>query len=271
MAIATINGADNWYEMQGEGPPLLIIGGFAIGRHQGEAVTPHLARSFRVVLWDHRGQGLSDRSLPDHYSPSAWSDDLKGLLDHLGIQRTHLWGTSTGSMIAVQFAARYPDRVGGLITHPSFTGDKIRRQMLLTYAAIVEFFGIRAMVRVLTGSLGLPLDVLHSEKGRETEDWITANCEGTVSTENYVKMCQIFANTDLVSELPKIRVPTLVLAGTSGPVGSTSLSSLVDSIQKTLPGCQVKAIEGGGTAFLVQKPEESAQVVADFLSEIPLT
>ena len=96
MTIATINGVDNWYDIQGEGAPLFLIGGFALGHHQGEAVSQHLGRSFRVILWDHRGHGLSDRSLPDYYSPSDWADDLNGLLDHLGIQRTHLWGTSTG-------------------------------------------------------------------------------------------------------------------------------------------------------------------------------
>ena len=271
MTIATIKGVNSWYEIQGEGDPLLIIGGFALGHHQGEAVAPLLAKNFRVILWDHRGQGLSDRSLPDDYSPSAWADDLKELLDHLGIQRTHLWGTSTGSMIAVQFAARYTDRVGGLITHPSFTGEKIRRQMLLTYAAIVEFFGMRAMVRVLTGSLGMPLDELHSEKGREVEDWITTRNQSIISDESYVKTCRIFAHADLTSELPKITAPTLVLVGSSGPVGSVSLSELIDSIQRTLPHCEVKTIEGGGTAFLVQWPEESTKVVTDFLSGITLS
>ena len=268
MSLVSLHGANNWHQAQGDGPPLLIIGGFALGHHQVDAVAPMLQAHFRVILWDHRGMGLSDRSLPEGYSPAAWADDLKELLDHLGTPRVHLWGTSTGSMIAVQFAARYPDRTGGLVTHPSFTGETTRRQMLLTYSAVVEFFGIRAMVRILVDTLGLPADVLHSDKGRETEDWITQTIEANISPEDYVRMCHIFANADLTQELPKVEAPTLVLGGTSGPLGDGAFKAQIENFQKAIPGCKVKMIEGGGTAFMVQRPGETAEVVTDFVRNL---
>ncbi|MFF1377808.1 alpha/beta fold hydrolase [Streptomyces sp. NPDC058308] len=118
-----------YYEIQGdEGPHLTLVNNFFIIAPMWRNFTAELAKRNRVLTYDLRNQGASSVS-PD----MTWEDhveDLRVLLDGLGIERTHLLGTSASGFICRDFAARYPERVDGLIlTGPSCTpGDGVRRR-----------------------------------------------------------------------------------------------------------------------------------------------
>ncbi|MEN8654885.1 alpha/beta fold hydrolase [Streptomyces sp. 21So2-11] len=118
-----------YYEIQGdEGPHLTLVNNFFIIAPMWRNFTAELAKRNRVLTYDLRNQGASSVS-PE----MTWDDhveDLRVLLDGLGIERTHLLGTSVSGFICRDFAARYPERVDGLIlTGPSCTpSDGIRRR-----------------------------------------------------------------------------------------------------------------------------------------------
>lgn len=113
-------GAEIWWQAHGEGPAVVLahgIGGnHAIWYRQIDA----LARSNRVVTFDHRGFGLS-RDL-DGRGRDAFVDDLTALLDHLGIAKAALVGQSMGAGTCVGFAHRAPDRVAALAICDSLHG-----------------------------------------------------------------------------------------------------------------------------------------------------
>ena len=94
------NGINIYYEFMGDGDPLALIGGSLFGRHNFGLVWEGLAREFKLISYDQRGYGLSDRPLQS-YDLDLWADDLAALLDKLGIQKTHIMGTSAGGMIAL--------------------------------------------------------------------------------------------------------------------------------------------------------------------------
>src|SRR5438105_15723910 len=106
---AEVNGASLWYRITGEGEPVVQLHGCGFGHHNFEPVTPSLAERFRVVDFDQRGFGLSDRLL-QRYDMEVWADDAAGLMDVLGIERAHIHGTSMGGTIAIVFAGKYPER-----------------------------------------------------------------------------------------------------------------------------------------------------------------
>ena len=114
MPKVKVNGAELWYQFSGEGSTIVQIGG-AVSAHEGYAtITPGLSQHYRVLDYDHRGYGSSDRPA-QHYTLDTWSDDLAGLMDALELERAHIHGGSMGSFIAVNFAARYPGRVDKLL------------------------------------------------------------------------------------------------------------------------------------------------------------
>jgi pimeloyl-ACP methyl ester carboxylesterase len=102
-----------YYEVHGEGPPLVFIGGLGVDLTVFAPFTAQLAESFRVVAFDNRGAGRTDK--PDvPYSIPMMAQDTVGLMDALGIANAHLVGVSMGGRIAMEIAASHPDRVDRL-------------------------------------------------------------------------------------------------------------------------------------------------------------
>ena len=109
------NGQELYYEIHGEGPPLVLLMGIGYDSSLWTLQqVPVLCTQFSVVLIDNRDAGRSSRA--DHpYTIADMADDVAGLLDALDIHRTHLLGLSMGSMIGMEFALRHPDRLDRLI------------------------------------------------------------------------------------------------------------------------------------------------------------
>ena len=91
--VTSSDGTKIWYDVVGEGDPLVLIGGSSLVSDQWEFMLPILKDHFKVILYDQRGAGRSDRP-PAGITVEQWADDLKLVLDDIGIDRTHIFGTS---------------------------------------------------------------------------------------------------------------------------------------------------------------------------------
>ena len=80
-----------------------------------DVLGPRLAQIAQVVYVDPRGDGRSDRSTPSRWNLDTWSSDLHQLLDALEIERPILLGSSTGALVALQYAAQHPERPAKLV------------------------------------------------------------------------------------------------------------------------------------------------------------
>ncbi|RIK47378.1 MAG: hypothetical protein DCC57_14595, partial [Chloroflexi bacterium] len=115
MSIATVNGLNFHYWTVGQGPHLILLhglgGNLAVWHLRS---VPLLRDHFTVTTYDLRGHGRSDMS-PSGYTTHDMAEDLRGLMDVLGIGQAHLVGHSLGADISLQFALHYPARAGKLI------------------------------------------------------------------------------------------------------------------------------------------------------------
>jgi pimeloyl-ACP methyl ester carboxylesterase len=112
---APVNGLQMWYELHGEGRPLVLLHGnlSTIGVDFG-GIIPSLARGRQVIGVEQQAHGHTadiDRPL----SIQQWADDTAALLGHLGIERADLFGYSSGSTVALQLAIEQPQLVGKLV------------------------------------------------------------------------------------------------------------------------------------------------------------
>lgn len=114
MPLAQIDAGDLFYEIVGEGPPLLLIAGFSGNTTGWLPVQPALAEHFTLIMFDNRGAGRSCVP-PGPYTIAQMADDAVALLAHLGVERAHVLGSSMGGMIAQEVALRHPERVAKLI------------------------------------------------------------------------------------------------------------------------------------------------------------
>ena len=118
MPETAINGYTMYYEVHGEGLPLVMVhGGLGGGEGCAAFVEHHaaaLAGKFQLVVYDRRAAGRS--STPEEgYSIPGFSDDLFQLLGMLGVERAHILGSSAGGPIALQFALDHPGMTDTLI------------------------------------------------------------------------------------------------------------------------------------------------------------
>ena len=114
MPTAKIGDIQIYYEDYGQGPPLIMILGLGQDIATWNFQISELSKHLRLIVFDNRDSGKSSRS-SQNYITQIMAQDILGLMDHLGINRTHLLGTSLGGMIAQQVALMAPERVNSLI------------------------------------------------------------------------------------------------------------------------------------------------------------
>ena len=146
--LANVNGTTLYYELLGEGPPLMLMhGGLGFDHSYFRPWVDPLAEDFTLILYDHRGNGRSERP-PDlkDVVHSTWADDADALRQHLGIDRMILLGQSYGGAIALHYALRYQQHLAGLIlatAHPAWDYmdvvlEKARQRGTAEEAAAIE-------------------------------------------------------------------------------------------------------------------------------------
>jgi pimeloyl-ACP methyl ester carboxylesterase len=121
-ATASDGAAIAWRE-DGQGEPLLLISGQATGMNGWDTAVGGLARSFRIIRFDHRGTGASTEGTPDSYTTRGFAADAQAVLDAAGVTRAHVYGHSMGGRVAQWFALDYPARVASLILVSTSAGD----------------------------------------------------------------------------------------------------------------------------------------------------
>ena len=120
--FVTVMGKKVWYEIEGQGEPLLLIPGGGGGSH--DYYHPYfsdLAKSFRVIYYDGYGRGNSDRAKsPSEYSLARDVEEVEALRKALGLEKMHVLGHSYGGFVAQGYALKYPGAVGKLVLANTF-------------------------------------------------------------------------------------------------------------------------------------------------------
>ena len=111
---ASVNGVELYYEIHGEGQPLIMLHGGVDPSEMFGAPLTEMAKSFKVIAPHYQGHGFSkDSERP--WSCEAFADDVAALMDHLGLRKASVMGYSTGALVALQVAIRHPELVDKLI------------------------------------------------------------------------------------------------------------------------------------------------------------
>ena len=121
---AKVNGLDMYYEIHGEGEPILLLHGsfMTIGMNYGPLI-PDLAKTNKVIAVELQGHGhTADIDRP--FSYENFAKDVAAFLDHLEIKKAHVLGYSLGTTVGLQFAALYPEKVDRIVFISSVYKDE---------------------------------------------------------------------------------------------------------------------------------------------------
>ena len=202
------NGASLRYELSGSGKETLVLMHEAGGCLESyEDALPPLEKEFRVLRYDQRGFGFSEKVRELTFQGVA--EDLAGLLDALKITTPiHLAGCAMGADFSVGFAARYTNRVAKLaLASPNIGENASRSGPILERAAIAEREGMRATMQA-SHDRSYPENLRALDRERFKRYQLRWACNTPAS---FKASAQMMANVDLTPEYAKIEAPTLVI------------------------------------------------------------
>jgi pimeloyl-ACP methyl ester carboxylesterase len=269
---AQVNGVELWYELTGEGEPVIQIHGAGFGHFNFAPATPRLAERFRVIDYDMRGYGQSDRPV-QHYDMEVWADDVAGLLDALDVPEAHVHGTSMGGMIAIVFAGKYPERTTSVVINCAAAklgaaGRLIFKNWIDLAELDPEGPGSRILAELIAWQ-ALSKRFLETPEGVAAIDTIQEILRDSNRVEVFTAACRAMCEMDLTGWLPRITAPALVLGGDEdlmtpwdqGP-GGAGQQAIVDGI----PNAEKHVIRGSNHSTLFDNTDEHVRVVIDFFT-----
>lgn len=240
-----------------DGAPVVFANSLGTDLRVWDKVIPLLPQGLRLIRYDKRGHGLSScPSAP--YAMGALVRDVERLLDALNVRDCVFVGLSIGGLIAQGLAVKRLDQVRAMVL--SNTAAKIgTAQMWQDRIEAIRANGIEAMADGV-------LERWFARRFRETpelEAW--RNMLTRTPREGYVGCCAAIAGTDFITPTSGLTLPTLAIAGSED--GATP-PDMVRETAELMRGARFHLIRGAGHLPCVEKPEEYAEVLTQFLKEI---
>lgn len=229
MPTIKVNDIQMYYEIHGEGEPVVLIAGLNSDHTMYRGMLPQLAATYQVIVFDNRGMGRTDK--PDiPYSIEMMAEDTEGLLNALDINHAHILGTSMGGRIAAALTLKHPGRVKSLILVS--TALKSSKGIPMTWSR-----------RLTPLMLKIPLI-------RGSHPYYAA--------ARQLKASRAY---DCMDRLNEIQVPTLILHGIKD---KTAPCQLAEEIHRGIKDSKMIAFPGTHLFFLM-RPQQFMKVVLDFL------
>jgi len=269
MSIAKANGINIYYEIHGKGESLVLIAGYGANADSWFNQTPALSKKYRVIVFDNRGTGRSDK--PDvPYTMKMMADDAAGLLDAIGIRTAHIFGLSMGSAIAQEFAINYPEKTISLIlgcassgAAHSVSGDPAVMMQLLN---MKDSKGTSPDEEV---KILLPLIFTQGfiDKNKDKiGEFVKRRTEHPTPPFAYGRQGQAVIGHDTYDRLPQIKAPTLIMNGAEDRICPPENARLLAS---SIPNSEVVILEKAAHSFNSEVPEKTNSLILDFLKRHP--
>ena len=262
MLKARVNGVELAYEIRGAGEPLVMIHGAQGDQTMFAGLAAAYSNHFRVLTFDQRGSGLSEKPDMD-YSIAMLADDTAALMDYAGIPAAHVIGVSMGGMIAQEFAIRYPRKVGSLVLGCTTPGGP--QAIRIGGPAMAAAYSTEAMSAEARGRALAEAAFTRGYIERHPElipAMIEARRQRPIDPIALSHRMKAALNHDTHDRLPQINCPTLVITGRDDLLIAWQNSEL---IAQRIPGAELMVLEPAGHCFWLEQPEQAASAIRRFL------
>ncbi|HMA37677.1 MAG TPA: alpha/beta hydrolase [Chloroflexia bacterium] len=259
MPQIPINDSVLYYELHGQGPPLVFIHGLGSSTQDWAYQVAALAPTYTVLTFDLRGHGQSARP-PGPYTIPLFAADTAGLLQALDIGAAHIVGVSLGGSVAFQLALDAPTQVKTLTivnSAPGLPGSAAAAQQEIDRrVALVQQMGMRAMGEALSPNL-FPHPEHAALRQSFVERWATNDPAA------YIAATRALLGWDVGDQIGAIRCPTLVIAADQ----DYSPVAVKAAYVQRMPDARLVVIPATHHAVPMETPEQFTAVLVAFLAE----
>ncbi|PCI40212.1 MAG: 3-oxoadipate enol-lactone hydrolase [Elusimicrobia bacterium] len=260
-SVVIENGLRLEYGSVGDGFPLLLIAGLGRDRGMWSAQIDALSSQYRVVTFDNRGVGGSDRP-SGPYTIAHMADDAAQLLDALDIARAHVLGASLGGMIAQELERRNPERVATLTLLCTTPGLPLAIGMSPSVYASIQPNANGDPLQTLTGAMRLAHSNWYWELNEEhLKEAARRRLADPIAPQSWWTQAAAGAGFSSLPRAPQ--VPCLVMTGEDDlivpPVNSERLAARITDVR-------LERYLGGGHYFFVEEPDAVNGAILEFLA-----
>ena len=229
MPTVQVNDITMYYELQGEGEPVVLIAGLRLDLSEYHGIDSWLAQKYQVVAFDNRGAGRTDK--PDiPYSIEMMADDTAGLLQALGIRAAYIIGISMGGRIALALALQHPQLV--------------KKLLLVSTSARVPKRGWRfRLMEIIT--------LLPILKGKYPQPLYA-----------YLRQRQASGAYNCTDRLHELHMPTEILHCKND---KTAPDELAEEMRAGIAGSKIITFQGGHIFFFWRERQQFLEAIARFL------
>jgi 3-oxoadipate enol-lactonase len=249
------------YRIEGpeDAPVLVLANSLGTTTEMWDAQAPVFRERFRLIRYDHRGQGASPVP-PGPYTMDALGTDVLALMDRLGVERFSFCGLSIGGMVGMWLASEAPDRVERLVlccTSARFDPPDAWNDRAKT----VRAQGVGAIADAVLERWFTPA---FREERPDTIEWAAGMLQSS-PPEGYASCCEAIRDADLHPRLGAIPAPTLVIAGADDPAAPVEKAEI---IRDGIPDSRLVVVERAAHIANVERPDEVTGKILDHLEPV---
>lgn len=248
---AQVNEVELYYDLQGEGEPIVFIHGLLDDSSVWNAQIELFTANYRVITYDLRGHGRSDKP-KGNYSIQTLADDLYALMNELNLEKAMIVGHSEGGMVAILFTLDHPDKVSKLVLVSSGAKASLLQGLFSRLKSILPY---GTFVKMVTGTKYRKPSEQVTERAME----IAMNVPKHVMNEYWNALT---GNYDVKRSLYRIETPTLIIAGEKDTLIPLSRSKL---LIKGIEGSELRTIPECGHMVMIEKPGELNEILQEFI------
>ncbi len=267
----TDDGVRLFYQEAGTGIPLIFVHEFAGDHRAWEPQMRHFARRYRAITYAARGYLPSD--VPDQvsmYSQARAADDIRAILDHLGIDKAHVVGLSMGGFATLHFGFRHPGRALSIcVAGCGYGAEKGQQEKFQAEAdAIAAFLAEKGMVAFAERYAYGPTRVQFENKDprgfAEFKQQLSEHSAlGARNTQLGVQR-ERPSLYDLVDQMKALTVPTLILTGDEDwPCLQPALL-----MKQNIPTAALSVMPNCGHTINIEAPDEFNRIIGDFIAQV---
>lgn len=262
MPIVEANGVKIYYQETGSGEETLVFShGLLWSHHMFRAQVEYFKSKYRIIAYDHRGQGQSEYRTP--FDMDTLADDAAALIKTLCDGPVHFAGLSMGGFIGMRLGARYPELIKSLILlETSANAEPVENHpKYKTLNGLVKWFGVLPIVANQVMPIMFAQSWLANPANKEEANYwksqlrkngkgVTAAVEGVIHRKG------------VEDELSKISCPTLIIVGDEDVATKPEKAKF---IQMGIRNSKLHVIIGAGHSSCIEKPKEVNRLIEEWL------
>jgi len=254
-----VNGVSIHYEVAGAGPTVVLLHEMGGTLDSWNGIAPELSRRYRTLRYDQRGAGLSEKVRAQFTNDDA-VNDLEGVLQNLELKPPYNFVcVAAASTQVLRFLERHPEQVSSIVLcNPAPGVDPSRAGALRERAELAERDGIR-------GVMGITLDKSYPPELGERAAYDAYRGRYLANDPvGFGLAHRMLAMTNMIYMLPKVTVPTMVVAGKHDTVRPPAGT---EELAKKIPGARFELIEEAGHFLPTTGPKTLLRLLLDFFKK----